>query len=113
MGVSTRSERLREAFAPWAGLVAGTIGGAVAHQAGSEGVFDECASSPGLVIIVCLVGLAIVAVGALVSWPVFRTREEGPARRLVAAVSLATDALIAFAILLPVIASLVIPPCYA
>ena len=113
MGVSSRGERFREAFAPWAGLVGGILGGAFAHQVGSQGVFDECNSSPALVIVVCLIGLAIIAVGALQSWPVFRTDTEGPARRLIATVSLATDALVAFAIVLPVIASLVIPQCYA
>jgi hypothetical protein len=113
MGVSSRREHLREAFAPWAGLVSGVIGGAFSHQAGSQGVFDECNSSPGLVILVCLVGLAIIAIGALESWPIARRQSEGPARRLIATISLATDALIAFAILLPVIAALVIPKCYA
>ena len=113
MGVSGSGERFRGAFAPWAGLVAGVLGGAFAHQIGSEGVFDECNSSPALVIVVCLVGLAIIAVGALQSWPVFRADAEGPARRLIATVSLATDALVAFAIILPVVASLVIPQCYA
>lgn len=111
MGV--RSERFRAALAPWAGLVAGTLGGALAHQAGSEGVFDECNSSPGLVLIVCLVGLVIVGAGALESRGVFRGNAEGPARRLVAAVSIGTAALIAFAIVLPILASLVIPKCYA
>jgi len=113
MGVSGRYERFREAFAPWAGLAAGMLGGAIAHQAGSEGVFDECNSSPGLVIVACLVGLAIIAAGALLSWPVFRARSEGPARRLIATISLGTDALVGFAVLLPIIASFVIPRCYA
>ena len=76
-------------------------------------MFDECNSGPLFVIVVCAVGLAIIAIGALLSWPVFRSGTEGPVRRLIATVSLATDALVAFAILLPAIASLVIPRCYA
>jgi hypothetical protein len=113
MGVSGRWERFRDAFAPWAGLAAATLGGAFAHQVGSQGVFDECNSSPGLVLVVCLIGIAIAGAGALESWGVFRSSGEGPARKLVAAVSLATVALVAFAIILPIVASLVIPACYA
>jgi hypothetical protein len=111
MGV--RSERFREGFAPWAGLVTATIGGGFAHQVGSEGVFDECNSSPGLVLVVCAIGLLVVAVGALESWGVFRSEAQGPARHLVAAISVGTDALVAFAVILPILASLVIPGCYA
>jgi hypothetical protein len=112
MGVSGRWERLRGAFAPWAGLVAATFGGALSHQAGSEGVFDECNSSPGLVLVVCLVGLAIIAVGAFESWLVARAGAEGPSRRLVATVSLGTAGLVAFAVILPIIAAAVIPGCF-
>jgi len=110
--MSSRWQRFRDAFAPWAGLAFGTLGGAFAHQTGSQGVFDECNSSPGLVITVCLVGLLMLGAGAFESWGVFRGEAEGPARRLIATVSLATDALVAFAIFLPVIASLLIPGCY-
>jgi hypothetical protein len=112
MGVSGRWERFREGFAPWAGLAAGTLGGALAHQVGSQGVFDECNSSPALVLTVCAIGLFIIAAGAVESWGVFRADAEGPARRLVAAISLGTGALVVFAILLPAIASMVIPACY-
>ena len=113
MGVSGRWERFRAGFAPWAGLVAATLGGALAHQAGSQGVFDECNSSPALVLVICLVGIVIVALGALESWPIFRSRTDGPARQLLAAISVGTAALVVFAVILPVIASLVIPRCFA
>ena len=112
MGVSGRTERFRDRFAPWAGLAAATVGGALAHQVGSQGVFDECHSSPALVIVVGLIGIVIAAVGALESRGVFQSEGEGPARRLVAAVSLGSAALVSFAILLSVIASLVIPGCF-
>jgi hypothetical protein len=114
MGVSSsRWERFRDGFAPWAGLATATLGGAFAHQAGSEGVFDECASSPELVLTVCLIGAAVAAVGAFESWGIFRADAEAPARKLIAAVSIGTAALVVFAVFLPIVASLVIPQCYA
>jgi hypothetical protein len=112
MGVTSRWTRFKDAFAPWAGLAAGTVGAGFAHQTGSDGVFDECASSPGLVLVVCFIGIAITAAGAFASWGVYRTDTEGPARRLIATVSLGTAALLVLAMILPIIASLVIAPCY-
>ena len=109
MGVSAK---FRDTFAPWAGLVAATLGGALAHQVGSQGVFDECNSSPELVIVVGLIGIAIVVVGALESQGVFRSESEAPARKLVAAVSLGAAAFVSLAIILAVLASLVIPGCF-
>jgi uncharacterized membrane protein YidH (DUF202 family) len=113
MGVSDRWEHLRDGFAPWAGLAAATLGGGFAHQVGSESVFDECASSPELVLTVCIIGAAIAALGALESWTVFRSDSEAPARKLIATVSLGTAALVVFAVCLPIVASLVIPQCHA
>ena len=113
MGVSGRWERFRDAFAPWSGLALGTVAGAFAHQVGSEGVFDECASSPGLVLTVCIIGAAIAALGALESWTIFRSDTEGPARKFVATISVGTAALVGFAVFLPIVASLVIPQCHA
>jgi hypothetical protein len=113
MGLSGRWHGFRDAFAPWAGLAAATLGGAFSHQVGSDGVFDECASSPGLVLTVCFIGAAVAAVGAFESWAVFRTDAEAPARKLIAAVSLGTAALVTFAVFLPIVASLVIPQCHA
>ena len=110
MGVSAK---FRDTFAPWAGLAAATLGGALAHQVGSQGVFDECNSSPELVIVVGLIGIAIVMVGALESYGVFRSDSEAPARKLIAAVSLGAAAFVSLAIILAVTASLVIPGCFA
>ena len=113
MGVSERTRRFREGFAPWAGLAAATLGGAIAHQVGSEGVFDECNSSPALVIVVGLIGIAIAAAGAFESWGVFQSESEGPARKLLAAVSLGAAGFVSLAIVYAIIASLVIPACFA
>lgn len=100
-------------FLPWAGLVAGTIGAALAHQFGSEGTFDDCAAiSPVPLLVVSLIGLAFAIAGGVGSWGVLRDESEGPARRVIATVSVGAAALFIFAILLPMVASLVIPPCY-
>ena len=112
MGVSGRWERFRDAFAPWSGLALGTLAGAFAHQVGSEGVFDECNSSPALVVTVAAIAAVVLAIGALQSWGVFRSDAEGHARKLVAIISVGTAVLVAYAIFLPLVASLVIPACF-
>ena len=110
--MSTSGE-MRDLFMPWAGLVAAVIGAGVAHQFGSEGTFDSCtAISPVPLLIVSLLCLLLTGAGALASWRVLREDLEAPARKLVATISVACSALFALAILLPMIASLVIPPCF-
>jgi hypothetical protein len=108
-----KAERIRDRFMPWAGLALGTLGGGLAHQVGSEATFQDCTvGSPAVVIAAAIVGLLLVAVGALGSWRVYNSDGEGPARRLVAIVSLMACALFALAIVLPFIAALVIPRCW-
>ncbi|HYI43810.1 MAG TPA: hypothetical protein VD768_09335 [Sphingomicrobium sp.] len=98
---------------PWAGLVAGMGGAGLAHQVGSEGMFNDCAAvSPGPILIVSLIGLALTAAGAFASLRVYREKSDRSSRHLIATVSLGLAALFAMAILLPMVASLVIPPCY-
>ena len=106
------TERMRDRFLPWAGIALGTLGEAVAHQLGSDGVFQDCRSSPLVVIIGTIVGLALVALGAFASWRVYDGNGETPARRMIAIVSLMACAIFAMAITLPLIASLVIPRCW-
>ena len=108
-----RSERIRDRFMPWAGLALGTLGAGLAHQIGAEATFQDCQfSSPAIVILGAIVGLLLVGLGALGSWRVYGGDGEGPARRLVATVSMMACALFALAIVLPIIASLVIPRCW-
>ena len=108
-----RADGIRELFMPWAGLVAGTIGAGFAHQFGSEGSFDNCSRfSPIPLLIVALFCLLVVAIAGLESWHVLRGESETPARRLVATISVGTVFLFVMAILLPMIASLVISPCF-
>jgi hypothetical protein len=107
------SERIRDGFLPWAGIALGTLGGGLAHQIGADSTFQDCQfSSPGIVIVGAIIGLALVALGALGSWRVYAAEGETPARRMIAVVSLMACGIFAVAIILPFIASLVIPPCW-
>lgn len=107
-----RSET-RDLFMPWAGLIAGLIGLIVAHQFGSEGMFDSCAViSPAPLLLVAILCLALMIAGGLASLTVLRGGSETPVRKLVAIISLGTVGLFCLAILLPMIASLILPPCF-
>jgi hypothetical protein len=107
------SERIRDVLMPWAGLALGTVGAGLAHQMGSDATFQDCrVGSPAIVIVGTIVGLALVALGALGSWRVYGADGEPPARRFVATVSLMACGLFALAIILPFIASMVIPRCW-
>ena len=109
-----RTERIRDRFMPWGGLAFGTTGFFVAHQLGSDSTFQDClASSPWLVIVATLIGLVLIGVGAIASYRVYSSDAEGPSRRLVSVVSLLACALFALGVILPLIASLIIPQCWA
>jgi hypothetical protein len=56
--------------------------------------------------------IAAALAGGFASWTVFRKDAEPPARKVIAAISLGTSAFFILAMLLPVIAALVIPPCF-
>jgi hypothetical protein len=99
---------------PWAGLALGTTGYFVAHQIGSDATFQDCrVGSPLIVILGTLLGLLIIGAGALGSWRVYAAEGESPARKLVATVGLLACALYVIGIVLPFIAALVIPRCWA
>jgi hypothetical protein len=108
------SEPIRDRFMPWAGLALGTLGAGLAHQIGADATFQDCKfSSPVIVILAAILGLFIVALGAFGSWRVYSGEGEGPSRRMIAIVSLMASGIYALAIILPLIASLVIPRCWA
>jgi hypothetical protein len=108
-----KSERIRDRFMPWSGLALGTLGAGLAHQIGAEATFQDCQfSSPLIVILAAILGLILVAIGALGSWRVYGADTETPARRMVAVVGIMACALYALAIILPFIAALVIPRCW-
>ncbi|MFL6752374.1 MAG: hypothetical protein ACJ8FL_04000 [Sphingomicrobium sp.] len=105
---------VRDRFMPWAGLALGRLGAAVAQQLGADSTFQDCTvGSPWVVIAGTIIGLALIGAGTLASWRVFGDRDEGPARRLIAAVSLMAAALFAIATVLPFISALIIPGCWA
>lgn len=107
-----RTGTLVEAFTPWAGLVVGLVAAGAVHQIGSEGTFDNCGGmAPGPLLVVAALGLLASAVAGLVSWRSLHG-EEGLARRIVAVISVGCAALFCLAILLPMIAALVLPPCF-
>ena len=109
----SRAKAVGERFLPWGGLIGGGLGAGLAHQIGSDSVFNDCAGTgTGGVLLAGAAGLVLLALGALASWKVWSRREEEPPRRLIATVSLMASGLLLFAILLPMIASLLIPPCF-
>lgn len=107
-----RTAILLETLKPWAGLAVGLLAAGIVHQLGSEGTFDNCAAMvPGPLLAIAAVGLLACALAGLVSWRSMRG-EEGVARRVVAIISVGCAALFCLAILLPMIAALVLPPCF-
>ena len=110
----TTGQRIRDGFMPWAGLALGTTGFFLAHQIGSDSVFQDCRfSSPSMVIIGTIIGLSLIGLGALGSWRVYGADAETPARKLVAVVGMMACVLFTIGATLPLIASLVIPQCWA
>jgi hypothetical protein len=106
--------RIPDAMLPWTGLITGVTGLAIAHQVGSDTVFDHClVGSPWVVIIVVLAGLALSAYGGLTSWRTYDVESEGPARKLIAIISVGAAVLFSLVMILSLISALAIPPCFA
>jgi len=108
------TKSIRDGFMPWAGLALGTTGFFLAHQIGSDSTFQDCRiGSPLIVILGTLVGLAVIGLGAIGSWSVYAAESESPARRLIATGGLLACALFTIGVILPLIAALVMPGCWA
>ena len=109
----TRAQ-FREQFAPWAGIALGTLAAGVMHQAGSDSVFNDCAvASPVPVLVIGVVAIVVVVLAALMSLRVARSAGEGRSRRMIGGISVGMAGLFLMAIIIPMIASLVLPPCFA
>jgi TctA family transporter len=109
-----KTHAIRDRFMPWAGLALGTTGYFIFHQLGSDATFQDCrVGSPLVVIIAMIIGLAMAGLGAFGSFGVFRNENEAPSRRLISVVSLLACALFAMATILPFLASMIIPRCWA
>jgi uncharacterized membrane protein len=108
-----RSSEISNLVMPWTGLMVGVIAFAIAHQFGSDGTFDHCrAISPIPLLIVSLLAISATLGGAFASWTVFRDGAEASERKVIAAISMGSSALFVLALALPIIAALVIPPCF-
>jgi hypothetical protein len=100
-----------EALAPWAGLVIGIAAAAFVHQFGSDGTFDHCDKlAPVPIIVAAVVGLLATLGSGLISWRSVHSADQ--TRRVIAIISVGMALLFAFAILLPIIAAALIPPCF-
>ena len=107
-----RPASLADSIMPWMGLVIGVVAVAFVHQFGSDSTFDSCANhAPGPVLIAAAIGLVACGLACFASWRSLNG-EEGTARRVVAVISIGCSALFALAIIYPMIAALVLPPCF-
>lgn len=97
---------------PWLGLAGGAIGWTLAHQIGSNTIFDDCRTGDApFVLLVGFAGLAIAAAGGIVSFGLWRRGDASEGRRFVALISALLAALATFAIILQSVAALILPDC--
>ena len=107
-----QDQSLGHAFKPWTGLVVGIISVAFVHQFGSDSTFDKCAVVvPGAVFAVATAGFILCTISGIISFRSIKG-ETNLSRRVVAVISAGCAAFFGFAILLPMIATLVLPPCF-
>ena len=97
---------------PLLGMLLVAVGWAVSHQWGSNGVFDDCAGTGGVgVVLTSLLGLVLVGFGALYSFAAGRS--GGTGRRFLGLLGALLASIAAFAIVLQIAAGLILPPCAA
>jgi hypothetical protein len=101
-----------QAFMPWAGLAVGVVALAFVHQFGSDSSFDHCGTSaPVPLLAVALLGLVACVLAGAASWRSIKAEVE-IARRVIAIISIGSAAVFGLAIMLPMIAALMLPPCF-
>jgi hypothetical protein len=108
MRVESHISRLRA----WAGLVVAPVAWAAHHLIGGDLNFADCQAGNGLtLLLIGVAALAIVALGAVLSFGTSRaTRPQ--TTRFIAALSLMASALFALTILVQIVAALTLPPCF-
>lgn len=94
---------------PIIGVILVIAGWFVAHQAGSEGIYDQCARGGGYVIVVSLIGLLVTAAGGLYCY--LATRTGGSGRRFFGLVGALLGVLAGFGTALQIIAGFIVPAC--
>ena len=100
-------------FQPWAGMVAGVLAAAFAHQFGSDATFDNCQRfAPLPLLLVAALCLVAALAGAVVSLGVLRRAPAQSSDKVVAVISVGFALLAGLAIILPMIGALILPPCF-
>jgi hypothetical protein len=105
-------------FAPWAGLVASTLGAALNQQLLGDMLRFECRlGQPATGLLVGGVVFALMAAGAWVSWASVhgtgRHAAHQATRLFIARLSLMLTALLAIMVAWQVLATFMVPPCPA
>lgn len=99
---------------PFLGILLAAGGWALAHQAGSDSVFDGCYSrGGGFVVLVSLLGLALVATGGLYCLGAWRRGRPQGGRTLLGLIGALLALLAGLAILLQIAAGLILPACFS
>lgn len=109
----TSGRGTRDIFAPWAGLVVGLAAWGTTHQFGSDGMFDDCAAfAPAPILVVAAVAILLTAIAGVLSWRAFKGEGTGDAGRVISVVSVGMAALFCLAMTYPILATIIIPPCF-
>lgn len=105
--------RVGQVMQPWAGLIAGLIGIVIAHQFGADGEFDDCQRfAPGPLLVVAALCILLALAGAWASAIVIRRSPDESTAKTVAVISTGFALIASFGIVLPMIASVILPACF-
>jgi len=109
-----KTHQVKEHLLPWSGFIAALLGWGLTHQIGSNTSFDRCQWTAMVpMLILGLLGLAVLAVGALLSHKVWKRGEaETQPRRFLGLIGTGMCGMFAVALVFQTISSLIIPQCY-
>jgi hypothetical protein len=102
---------------PWCAWIGGLLGWSVAQQFGSSAVQLDCRHAAASTLISGALGAAVVLLGAMASWPVWRAKADlakpgGGTRGFLAGTGLLAAAIFLLAILFQTVSSFIIPRCF-